>query len=105
MGGMLFVHREFKGSYQLVGILDENAGTPIFTYVPEYLENADAAPISSSLPLVAEAFSPDVTSSFFLASFRKDSSTEILRKRREQSAATTLRFSIWFEMNLLVLLF
>lgn len=65
MGGMLFVHREFKGSYQLVGILDENAGTPIFTYVPEYLENADAAPISSSLPLVAEAFSPDVTSSFF----------------------------------------
>lgn len=65
MGGMLFVHREFKGSYQLVGILDENAGIPIFTYVPEYLENADAAPISSSLPLVAEAFSPDVTSSFF----------------------------------------
>jgi serine/threonine-protein kinase HipA len=100
MGGMLFVHREFKGSYQLVGILDENAGIPIFTYVPEYLENADAAPISSSLPLVAEAFSPDVTSSFFSGII-----PEGQLNRREQSAATTLRFSIWFEMNLLALLF
>lgn len=65
MGGTLFVHREFKGSYQLLGILEENAGLPLFTYVPEYLENADAVPISSSLPLSAETFSPDVTSSFF----------------------------------------
>lgn len=51
MDGTLFVHREFNGSYQLVGILEENAGFPIFTYSPKYLESGDAAPISISLPL------------------------------------------------------
>ena len=65
MDGALFVHREFNGSYQLVGVLEENAGLPIFAYDPKYLESADAAPISASLPLSAEAFSPDVTGSFF----------------------------------------
>ncbi|MEF2928787.1 MAG: HipA domain-containing protein [Collinsella sp.] len=65
MDGTLFVHREFNGSYQLVGILEENAGFPIFTYSPKYLESGDAAPISISLPLTAETFSPDATGSFF----------------------------------------
>lgn len=65
MDGALFVHREFNGSYQLVGILEENAGLPIFIYSTKYLESADAAPISASLPLAAETFSPDVTASFF----------------------------------------
>ena len=45
MDGTLFVHREFNGIYQLVGILEENAGHPLFTYDPKYLESADAAPI------------------------------------------------------------
>ena len=53
MDGTLFVHREFNGSYQLVGVLEENAGHPLFTYDPKYLESADAAPISTSLPLSA----------------------------------------------------
>lgn len=66
MDGTLFVHREFNGSYQLVGILEENAGHPLFTYDPRYLENAGAAPISTSLPLSAETFSPDVTGLLFL---------------------------------------
>ncbi len=65
MDGTLFVHREFNGSYQLVGILEENAGFPIFTYSPKYLESGDAAPISISLPLTAETFGPDATGSFF----------------------------------------
>lgn len=65
MDGTLFVHREFNGSYQPVGILEENAGFPIFTYSPKYLESGDAAPISISLPLSAETFSPDATGSFF----------------------------------------
>lgn len=50
MDGTLFVHREFNGSYQLVGILEEHAGFPAFTYSPKYLESGDAAPISISLP-------------------------------------------------------
>ena len=65
MDGTLFVHREFNGSYQLVGILEEHAGFPAFTYSPKYLESGDAAPISISLPLSAETFSPDATGSFF----------------------------------------
>ena len=65
MDGTLFVHREFNGIYQLVGILEENAGHPLFTYDPKYLESADAAPISTSLPLSAETFSSDITGSFF----------------------------------------
>ena len=94
MDGTLFVHREFNGSYQLVGILEENAGLPIFTYSPKYLQSGDAAPISTSLPLSAETFSPDATGSFFSASFRRGSSTGILRKGRERNAEITLRCSI-----------
>ncbi|MFR7670442.1 MAG: HipA N-terminal domain-containing protein [Collinsella sp.] len=39
-------------------------GVSIFTYSPKYLESGDAAPISISLPLTAETFSPDATGSF-----------------------------------------
>lgn len=99
MDGTLFVHREFNGSYQLVGILEENAGFPIFTYSPKYLESGDAAPISISLPLTAETFSPDATGSFSPASFRRGSSTGTLRKGRERNAEITSRYSIWSAMN------
>lgn len=65
MDRMLFVHREFKGSYQLVGTLEEHSGTPTFAYAPEYLENAEAYPISLSLPLTDKVFDPAETSPFF----------------------------------------
>lgn len=61
----LFVHREVKGAYQSVGILEENDGLPTFSYTSDYLECADAAPISPTLPLTDGAFDHDETSSFF----------------------------------------
>ena len=99
MDGTLFVHREFNGSYQLVGILEENAGFPIFTYSPKYLESGDAAPISISLPLTAETFSPDATGSFFSGIIPEGQLNRDLEKRVERNAEITLRYSIWSAMN------
>lgn len=105
MDGTLFVHREFNGSYQLVGILEEHAGFPAFTYSPKYLESGDAAPISISLPLSAETFSPDATGSFFSGIIPEGQLNRTSRKGRERNAEITLRCSIWSAMNPSALLF
>lgn len=67
MDGNLFVHREHRGRYQLVGMLRENSGAPVFSYATEYLESDHPAPISAALPLSDETFGSDETSSFFAA--------------------------------------
>jgi serine/threonine-protein kinase HipA len=39
-----------------VGSIEENAGQMVFTYSPEWLAQADAVPVSLTLPLRAEPY-------------------------------------------------
>ncbi len=39
-----------------VGTIEENAGQTVFTYSPEWLAQADAVPVSLTLPLRAEPY-------------------------------------------------
>ena len=81
MGEELFVHREFRGCYQLVGTLKENAGAPVFTYATEYLESECPAPISTALPLSGGAFGPGETSSYFAGIIPEGQLNRDLEKR------------------------
>ena len=57
---------EIKGKPIKVGTLEGNGGNDaVFTYSEEYLASADPAPISVSLPLTPEPFSPEATRCFF----------------------------------------
>ena len=57
---------EIGGRQIRVGdILFTNADDAVFSYAEEYLERPDARPISLSLPLQAEHFSPKQTKTFF----------------------------------------
>ena len=48
-----------------VGVLESDSGNLTFRYLPDYLQKADAAAISYSLPLQTEPFDSTVTSVFF----------------------------------------
>ncbi len=61
----LYVHREFKGRYEPVGVLQDDSGAPSFSYAESYLSSNDAAPISISLPLASEPFDSNTTAAFF----------------------------------------
>lgn len=62
----LCVYIEILGHMQLVGtIVGDHPETAKFTYDPLYLVRPGVRPISISLPLQAEAFSPLVTKHFF----------------------------------------
>ena len=65
MSALLYVFREYRGSYQRVGALQPDGEAAVFSYAPEYLSDATATSISVSLPLQSEAFDPKVTRSFF----------------------------------------
>lgn len=61
----LYVHREFKGNYQLVGSLDRETGNTVFTYNEDYLLSSSPHPISVQLPLQTSTFSAERTAAFF----------------------------------------
>ena len=62
----LTVRIEISGEPVTVGnIHGENPDDACFSYAPDYLRRPNAAPISLSLPLSDEAFSPERTRTFF----------------------------------------
>ena len=57
---------EYRGSMIRVGRIIGNDSTDArFSYAESYLERPDASPVSVSLPLMREAFSPSATRCFF----------------------------------------
>lgn len=62
----LFVNIEICGKATFAGIIKGNdSSDAVFAYAKEYLENPDARPISISLPLQQEEFSPVATRNYF----------------------------------------
>lgn len=61
----LFVHREFKGSYQCVGRLVDTGGSASFQYLDSYLDLPDASAISAVLPLDPHPFDAGKTRAVF----------------------------------------
>ena len=61
----LEVLREFQGTCQLVGCLEQTEGSVVFSYDEGYLAESDAAPISAALPLRSAPFPPTVARAFF----------------------------------------
>ena len=61
----LEVLREFQGTCQLVGCLEQTEGSVVFSYDEGYLAESDAAPISAALPLRSAPFPPATTRAFF----------------------------------------
>ena len=62
----LFVNIEICGKTTFAGIIKGNdSSDAVFSYAEDYLENPDARPISISLPLRKEAFSPAATRNYF----------------------------------------
>ncbi len=62
----LYVNIEICGKTTFAGIIEGNdSSDAVFSYADEYLENPEARPISISLPLQEEAFSPVATRNYF----------------------------------------
>lgn len=62
----LYVNIEICGKTTFAGIIEGNdSSDAVFSYADEYLENPEARPISISLPLQKEAFSPVSTRNYF----------------------------------------
>ena len=62
----LIVSMERGGVMRRVGLIaGNNASDSRFSYLEDYLKSGDAAPVSLSLPLQTEAFSPAQTKNFF----------------------------------------
>jgi serine/threonine-protein kinase HipA len=47
---------QVKLSGRLVGAIEENDGKTVFQYLPEWLSQSDAVPVSLTLPLRAEPY-------------------------------------------------
>jgi serine/threonine-protein kinase HipA len=66
MSTALYVFREYCGDYEQVGVLSPaKEGGMVFSYASTYLSYAAAKGISAALPLQEEAFSPEVTRTYF----------------------------------------
>lgn len=65
MNGPLYLFREHKESYQLVGSISSVENGFGFSYAPEYLMHTEANAISFGLPLQEASFSPAQTNIFF----------------------------------------
>ena len=62
----LKVSLEYEGNFIRVGeIKGDTPADAVFTYAPEYLSRENVRPVSISLPVLKESFSPSQTKNYF----------------------------------------